>query len=88
MIFAIKWLNEFPLEYYTCMHVLSRMSLKLQTKLVATIESHIFSVLKGHTFQGVFLVTAGGHIYILHIFRKVQERQPGKIQAGNSHFST
>lgn len=67
IIFAIKWLNEFPLEYYACMHVLSRMSLNLQTKLVTIIERHIFSVLKGHAFHHVFLVTAGGHIYSTHL---------------------
>lgn len=37
--------------------------LKLQTKLVAIIERYIFSVLEGHTFQDVFLVTAEGHIF-------------------------
>lgn len=63
MIIVVKWLNEFPLQYYTCMHVLSRMSPKLQTKLVAIISEYIFSVLKGHTFQDVFLVTAGGYIF-------------------------
>lgn len=63
MIIAIKWLKEFPSKYYICMHVLTRMRLKLQTKLVAIIERYIFSVLKGHTFQDVLLVTASGYIF-------------------------
>lgn len=63
MIVAIKWLNEFPSEYYTCICVPSRMNLKLLTELVAIIERYIFLSLKGHTFQHVFLVTGGGQIF-------------------------
>lgn len=44
------------------MCVPSRMNLKLQTKLVAIIERYIFLSLKGHTFQNVFLMAAGGYI--------------------------